>query len=87
MTKSRSVKGDNLREGDVAEALGALATEFPDVSIGSYPYFLEVKAGEIKRGTHLVARATDEGQLDQVIARIAAMVEAVGITPRIDPVD
>ena len=87
VTKARSVKGDNLREGDVAEPLGALATEFPDVAIGSYPYFLEVTAGEIKRGTHLVARATDERQLDTVIDRIAAMVEAVGITPRIDPVD
>ena len=87
VTKSRSVKGDNLREGDVAEPLGALATEFPDVAIGSYPYFLEVTAGEIKRGTHLVARATDERRLDTVIDRIAAMVEAVGITPRIDPVD
>ncbi|BDW99820.1 competence/damage-inducible protein A [Maricaulis maris] len=87
VTQSRSVKGDNLREGDIAEPLGALANDFPDVSIGSYPYFLEVTAGEIKRGTHLVARATDEGQLDTVIDRIAAMVEAVGITPRIDPVD
>ncbi|WP_323762830.1 competence/damage-inducible protein A [Maricaulis sp.] len=87
VTRSRSVKGDNLREGDVAEALGRLATEFPEVSIGSYPYFLEVKAGEIKRGTHLVARATDEVQLDLVIQRIATMVEAVGVTPRIDPAD
>ena len=85
VTVSRSVKGDNLREGEIAEALGELQDKYDQVAIGSYPYFLEVKAGEIKRGTHLVARSTDTEALDAVIEAIAGMVEELGYTPRIDP--
>lgn len=87
VTRSRSVKADNLREGDIAVALGQLQDRYPHVSIGSYPYFLEVQDGEVKRGTHLVARSTDDGALDAVIAEIAAMVAALGFDGRIDPAD
>jgi molybdopterin-biosynthesis enzyme MoeA-like protein len=87
VTLSRSVKGDNLREGEIAEQLGELQDEYPSVSIGSYPYFLEIKAGEVKRGTHLVARSTDERALGRVIDAIADMVQALGHEPRIDPGD
>ncbi len=87
VTLSRSVKGDNLREGEIAEALGELQDEYPSVSIGSYPYFLEVKAGEVKRGTHLVARSTDKKALGRVIDAIADLVQGLGYTPRIDPED
>tara|TARA_R110000868_G_scaffold545_3_gene4036 strand:+ start:6749 stop:7531 length:783 start_codon:yes stop_codon:yes gene_type:complete len=85
VTRSRSVKADNLREGDIAVPLGEMQTRYPQVSIGSYPYFLEVKDGEVKRGTHLVARATDDAALDAVIGEIAAMVAALGFDGRIDP--
>ncbi len=85
VTVSRSVKGEHLREGDIAFDLGALQEEFPQVSIGSYPYFLEITQGEIRRGTHLVARSIDEVALNSVIDRIAGLVEARGITPQIDP--
>ncbi|MBR9825750.1 MAG: competence/damage-inducible protein A [Alphaproteobacteria bacterium] len=85
VTRSRSVKGEGLREGDIAVNLGALQEEFAQVSIGSYPYFLEVRDGEIRRGTHLVARSTDEDALDQVIERISVMVSDLGFEPQIDP--
>jgi len=87
VTLSRSVKGDNLREGEIAELLGELQDEYPGVSIGSYPYFLEVKDGEVKRGTHLVARSTDRRALDRVIDAIADLVQDLGYDPRIDPVE
>ena len=87
VTLSRSVKGDNLREGEIAEALGALQDENPNVSIGSYPYFMEVKDGKIKRGTHLVARSTDSAALDVVIDALTKMVSDLGYTPRVDPED
>jgi molybdopterin-biosynthesis enzyme MoeA-like protein len=87
VTLTRSVRGDNLREGEIAEQLGELQDEYPSVSIGSYPYFLEVKDGEVKRGTHLVARSTDRRALDRVIDAIADLVQALGHEPRIDPAD
>jgi len=85
VTQSRSVKGEGLREGDIAVQLGELQTEYAAVSIGSYPYFLEIQDGKIRRGTHLVARSTDTDALDQVIDRIAGLVQALGIEPLIDP--
>ncbi|WP_417497921.1 competence/damage-inducible protein A [Maricaulis sp.] len=87
VTRSRSVKADNLREGDIAIPLGEMQARYPQVSIGSYPYFLEVSQGEVKRGTHLVARSTDDAALDAVIGEIAAMVAALGFDGRIDPED
>ncbi|WP_300526914.1 molybdopterin-binding protein [Maricaulis sp.] len=85
VTRSRSVKGENLREGDVAARLGELQDQFPQVSIGSYPYFLEIQDGKIRRGTHLVVRSTDETALDEVINTIAGFVSDLGIEPQIDP--
>ena len=85
ITRSRSVKAENLREGDIAVPLGGLQAQHPDVSIGSYPYFLDVKDGEIRRGTHLVARSTNAAALDQVIDAIAALVTGLGREPQIDP--
>jgi molybdenum cofactor synthesis domain-containing protein len=85
VTRSRSVKGENLREGDIAARLGELQEQFPQVSIGSYPYFLEIQDGKIRRGTHLVARSTDEAALDQVIDTIAGYVSELGLVPQIDP--
>jgi molybdenum cofactor synthesis domain-containing protein len=87
VTKSRSVKGDNLREGDIATSLGALQAQYPHVSIGSYPYFLDMKDGKIRRGTHLVARSSDEAALDAVIEAVTDQVSALGYTPVVDPVD
>ena len=85
VTRSRSVKGGGMREGDIAVALGELQAACPDVSIGSYPFFRQGEGGEIDRGTHLVARSTDEAQLDTVIDRLAALVRELGFEAEIDP--
>jgi molybdenum cofactor synthesis domain-containing protein len=83
VTRSRSVKGEGLREGDIAVQLGELQSEYPDVSIGSYPYFLELQDGKLRRGTQLVVRATDETRLDAVIDRIIALVKGLGHEPEL----
>lgn len=83
VTRSRSVKGEGLREGDIAVQLGELQNEYPDVSIGSYPYFLELQDGKLRRGTQLVVRATDEARLEAVIDRIVALVKALGHEPEL----
>lgn len=87
VTLSRTVATGGLREGDVAEGLGELAKAYPDVSIGSYPYFFEGPDGEIRRGTNLVARGTDEAVLDVVVQKLAELSRAAGGQPVIDPPD
>jgi molybdenum cofactor synthesis domain-containing protein len=87
VTLSRTVATGGLREGDLADGLRELAGAYPDISIGSYPYFYENEAGEIVRGTNLVARSTDTAQLDEVIGKLAELSRSVGGKPVIDPPD
>ena len=58
----------NRGEGTVAEPLGALAAEFSDLSIGSYP-FLQTGA----YGTNVVIRGTDAARLDAAMTRLSAL--------------
>lgn len=55
-------------EGDVAEGFGALAAEFPDLSMGSYPF---VRNGAV--GTNLVIRGTDGARLEEAMTRLIAL--------------
>lgn len=58
----------NRGEGDVAGPFGALAAEFPDLSMGSYPF---IQNGA--HGTNLVIRGTDAGQIATAMTRLAAL--------------
>ncbi|MBI1237590.1 MAG: competence/damage-inducible protein A [Alphaproteobacteria bacterium] len=87
VTHSRTVATNGLREGDLADGLGDLAKAYPEVSIGSYPYFFEGPDGEIVRGTNLVARSTDEVLLNDVTGKLADLSRSVGGKPVIDPPD
>jgi molybdenum cofactor synthesis domain-containing protein len=61
----------NRGEGEIAEAFGALAAEFPDLSMGSYPF---IRNGA--HGTNLVIRGTDGAQVDAAMGRLAALFGA-----------
>jgi molybdenum cofactor synthesis domain-containing protein len=67
-----------LAESIVAEELGALASRFPQLDIGSYPW---VQGG--KFGTALVTRGSDHDAVKQAAAEIAVMVRAKGVEPEI----
>ncbi|KAJ56983.1 molybdopterin-binding protein [Actibacterium mucosum KCTC 23349] len=58
----------NRGEGSIAEPLGALAAEFPDLSIGSYPF----QQNGIY-GVNVVIRGTDAGRLDAAMTKLAAI--------------
>lgn len=66
VTKTVSVRLENVREGDIAERLNDIQDAHPDVSIGSYPWFEEDEEGGFRRGIVLVARGTDEAELETV---------------------
>jgi molybdenum cofactor synthesis domain-containing protein len=58
----------NRGEGDIAGPFGALAAEFADVTMGSYPF---TQNGA--HGTNLVIRGTDAARLDAAMLRLMAL--------------
>ena len=66
----------HVPEGTIAAGLGALQDDFPDLDIGSYPFFAEGKPG-----TNLVMRGADPARLDAAVPRLKALIEALGGTP------
>lgn len=58
----------NRGEGEIAADFGALAAEFPDLSMGSYPF---IQNGA--HGTNLVIRGTDPARLDAAMVRLMAL--------------
>ena len=72
---SRSV-ATMLPEGAVAEGLGKIQDQHPNVDLGSYPYF---RGG--KFGVSLVCRSTDEAELESTTEEVREMIRALGSQP------
>ncbi len=72
LTGGAPLLSDSVRvlrgEGDIAIAFGDLAAQFPDLSMGSYPF---VRDGV--QGTNLVVRGTDAAQIKDAIAQLTAL--------------
>jgi molybdenum cofactor synthesis domain-containing protein len=75
VVQSRSVIA-YVGESRIAEPLRNVQALHPNVDIGSYPF---LKDGRV--GTTLVARGTDEVQLDEVLAQLERMLVANGVEP------
>jgi hypothetical protein len=60
-------------EGDVAPPLAALQAAYPEVQMGSYPFF---EHGRI--GTYLVLRGTDGSRLDAALEALWALIAQEG---------
>ncbi len=76
--------GGAVAEGHVAGALGALQAQFPDVSLGSYPYFRRAEPGSDQvsgYGVNFVLRSTDAGRLADAREAVRAMIRAEGAVP------
>ncbi|MFN7179831.1 competence/damage-inducible protein A [Hyphomonas sp.] len=74
-----TVRGKGLREGDIAEGLGAIAKEAPGVAIGSYPWYGAVD----DHGVALVARSVDIAALAAAQAKLEALTRSLGVEPEI----
>jgi len=77
--RSKSL-GVALPESAFADALGRIQRAYPDVQIGSYPFYHSGGAG-----LHVVMRSTDEAVLEQVAAEVAGAARAEGVEPVEDP--
>ncbi|GAN78544.1 competence/damage-inducible protein A [Acidisphaera rubrifaciens] len=74
--QSRAVHVFGLAEGTLAEALAAIQARFPDLDIGSYPFYRIDGSG-----VSLVAKGSDAAAVEQAAAAITAMLERFGKTP------
>ncbi|MBM3612608.1 MAG: competence/damage-inducible protein A [Alphaproteobacteria bacterium] len=60
-------------EGAIAAEFGALAAEYPDLAMGSYPFQRNGVSG-----TNLVVRGTDGARIDAAMVRLAALFGTLG---------
>jgi molybdenum cofactor synthesis domain-containing protein len=73
---SRTVHADGLMEGAIAEGLAAIQAHYPELDIGSYPYYRQ-KGG----GVALVAKGISEEQVVAAALEITALIRAMGVQP------
>ena len=74
-----TVRGKGLREGDLAESLGAIAKDHADVAIGSYPWYGSIE----DHGVALVARSIDVEALTRVRGELEALARRLGVEPEV----
>lgn len=74
--KSRTVHATGMYEGAIAAGLEAIQRRFPDLDIGSYPYY---RAGG--NGVALVAKGVDEAAVEAAGEAITAFVASMGHSP------
>jgi molybdenum cofactor synthesis domain-containing protein len=65
-----------LSEGALAKDLGALQERYPDLEIGSYPYFRRSDFG-----VTLVVRGTDRARIAAAMAELTTLIRALGGDP------
>ena len=73
-----------VAEGHVAAALAELQSQFPDVSLGSYPFFRRAEAGSGQTssyGVNIVLRSTNAGQLEVTREAVREMIRRAGGVP------
>ncbi|MCL2429107.1 MAG: molybdopterin-binding protein [Alphaproteobacteria bacterium] len=73
---SRTVHVAGLAEGTIAEGLAAIQARYPELDIGSYPYY---RPGG--NGIALVAKGTDAARAEAAVAAITSLIRELGKDP------
>jgi len=73
---SRTVHADGVMEGRIAEGLEAIQSRWPELDIGSYPYY-RMGGG----GVALVAKGQDEAAVAEAAHAITMLLRAIGSQP------
>ena len=74
--QSRAVHALGLPEGVIAEGLGAIQAKYPQIDLGSYPFYRP--SGN---GVALVAKGTDVAAAEAAIAEVTALISGFGKVP------
>ena len=72
---SRSVTA-YLGESQIARGLGEVQARYPDIDLGSYPFFRDGRYG-----ASLVMRGTDIGRLEEVLEEVNQLIVEAGEVP------
>lgn len=73
---SRAVHAIGLPEGTIAEGLEAVQKRYPDLDLGSYPFYRPTG-----NGVALVAKGPDAAAAEAAIAEVTALITSFGKTP------
>ncbi len=73
---SRAVHTARVPEGRIAEGLAAIQARYPNLDLGSYPYYRKDASG-----VAIVAKGTDAAAAEAAIAEVAALMRALGGEP------
>ena len=73
---SAAVHAASLLEGAIAAGLEAIQKRYPDLDLGSYPYYRSTG-----NGVSLVAKGQDTDAIAACIAEVTELVRAMGKTP------
>ena len=65
-----------LAEGTLAEGLGEIQARYPDVDIGSYPFYRACG-----NGVAIVAKGTNKARLKAAIEAVSHLILSLGGTP------
>ncbi len=76
VVRSRSVTA-HVGESQIAAGLGDIQSRYPDIDLGSYPFFRDGVYG-----TSLVMRGTNEADLEEMLDAVKALIVENGETPR-----
>jgi molybdopterin-biosynthesis enzyme MoeA-like protein len=76
--RSRTLTGYGLMEGAIAAGLEDVQKQFPHLDLGSYPFY---RQGERGGGVSIVAKGTDAAAIDAALARVATLMESLGVEP------
>ena len=68
--------GSNVPEGAIAPGLSAIQDDYPDLDIGSYPFFIDGRPG-----CNLVVRGAPEDRVVAAADAVGALVTELGGTP------
>ena len=74
--EQRAVHAVGLPEGVIAEGLGAIQARYPQLDLGSYPFY---RPGG--NGVALVAKGTDVAAAEAAIAEVTALITGFGKVP------
>jgi molybdenum cofactor synthesis domain-containing protein len=74
--EQRAVYAIGLPEGLIADGLAAIQNQYPDIDLGSYPFYRP--SGN---GVTLVAKGTDGAEAEAVIVDVTRLIISLGRTP------
>lgn len=76
---SRTLTGYGLMEGAIAAGLADVQRAFPELDLGSYPFYGRERGQG--GGVSIVAKGTDGAAIDRAIACVASLMQSLGVEP------